>query len=65
MTERKDIGIRCVSFGPFLFRACLGSLSRLLDDCVAWQTEACFGADSLTGVDVEPYLNRDQVSEVT
>lgn len=58
LTELQALAINRVSFGPFLFIGCLGRLSRLLDGCVVWQTEACFDEDSLSGKDIEPYLDQ-------
>lgn len=65
LTELQALGINRVSFGPFIFRASLGRLSRLLDACADLRADACFTEESLSGADIEPFLDHERESEIT
>ena len=58
LTELQALGINRVSFGPYVFRACLGRLSSILDELSNQNSSVCFTSEALASADIEPYLNK-------
>lgn len=56
LAELHRLGINRVSFGPFIFRACLSKFVAIAEELKNSGDYACFAENSLSGADVRKFL---------
>ncbi len=60
LTELQELGINRVSFGPFIFRACLGKMSHIFDELKGFGSYDCFTKEAISRTEVAAFLIHDK-----